>query len=414
MENCVRYDKNQYGFQHNASTDLAVSDMVSEIVNELDKGNYVAGIFIDLQKAFDTVNHVKLINKLERIGIRGVALELFKNYLHSRKICTKFGNSLSSYRYIFTGVPQGSVLGPTLYLIYIHDLQYNIDCSYKVFADDTCLLLSNKNPVILQNMVSEKLNEYINWLKANKLLINASKTKFMIFKNVNMQGIRLNLTIDNECLEEVQVIKYLGVMIDNKLSWLPQIERIMKKIVPLMGRLKRIRSKFNKRIINILYHSHILGTIRYCMNTWSMCPEYAKSKVEKLMKKALKILHKLEPRTESELVFRMADQLNLHTLIFIEKAKLIYKILHNQAKNNFNIVRRNQVTSVTTRQSHSLHIPTSRTDKHKYGTVVTSLKIFNSLPSEIREIPNLKKFQSKLKTFAKENQMIVKNYVKRQ
>jgi len=189
----------------------------------------------------------------------------------------------------------------------------------------------------LQNIVTEKLEKYVNWLKTNKLLVNAAKTKVMIFKNVNKQGISLNLKINNVCLEEVQTIKYLGVIIDNKLNWLPHIEKITKKIVPLMGRLKRLGFVFSKKIINILYHSHILSRVRYCLNTWSMCPEYAKSKVEKLMKKALKILFKLEPTTNSELVFRIADQINLNSLIFTEKAKLMYKIVNNLAKNNFNV-----------------------------------------------------------------------------
>jgi len=399
MHERVKYDKNQYGFQNNASTDLAVSDMVNEIVNELDKGRYVASIFIDLQKAFDTVNHAKLIKKLESIGVRGISLELFKNYLRSRKICTRINKFTSAYKYINIGLPQGSVLGPTLYLIYIHDLQYNLDCSYKVFADDTCLLISHKDPIVLQNIVSQKLKKYVDWLKKNKLIINAAKTKYMIFKNVNKPSIRLDLAIENVCLEEVQIIKYLGVMIDNKLSWLPHIERITKKIVPLLGKLKRLGTKFNKRIINILYHSHILSNVRYCINSWSMCPEYAKNKIEKLMKKALKILYRLEPRTGSELVFSIAGQINLRSIIFIEKAKLMYKIVNNQAKNNFNILRRDQVPNVTTRRSNKLNVPASRTDKHKYGTLVTSIKIFNIITSDIKMLSNIKLFQKKLQSY---------------
>jgi hypothetical protein len=408
IEEHIKFDKNQFGFQQNASTEAAATELTTHVINELDKGNYVTSVFIDLQKAFDTVNHQILLSKLEEIGIRGLPLQLFESYLIGRKVATKIDDCISSKQTVRTGVPQGSVLGPTLYLLYIHDLQHYLpECSYKVFADDTCLLFSHQNPEALEEQMNEILIRFHNWLKRNKLAINVAKTKYMIFKNVNKQGIMLNIRIDQSYIEEVSSFKYLGLFIDNKLTWEKHITHIKKKIVPLLGKLKRMGVKFNKHVINFVYNAHILSHIRYCLIIWSSCPEYNRKKIDTLMKKSLKILHKKKQRMSSMLLFNETKQVNLQSLIFQDKAKYIFKILNGQMKSNHEIVRRNEVLARNTRQLNVIVLPRSRTSKHQNSTLPSAISVFNSLPQSITNLKNYKEFVSKLKIFVTDNQDLV-------
>ena len=210
--------ESQYGFRTKRSTSQALMESIERITDAIDNHQYAIGIFIDLRKAFDTINHNILINKLEKIGIRGMAIDWIKSYLDRRKQFVKLGNHSSNCFDIACGVPQGSVLGPKLFLLYINDIcQVSRLLSMVLFADDTNVFCSGDDLDTLQKNINEELYKLKLWFDWNKLSLNVSKTKFMFFGRFRLNT-QLKIEIDGVAIEQVHKIKFLGVTIDDKLS----------------------------------------------------------------------------------------------------------------------------------------------------------------------------------------------------
>jgi hypothetical protein len=205
-------------------------ESIERITDAIDNHQYAIGIFIDLRKAFDTINHNILINKLEKIGIRGMAIDWIKSYLDRRKQFVKLGNHSSNCFDIACGVPQGSVLGPKLFILYINDICQVSKLLYMVlFADDTNVFCSGDDLDTLQKNINEELYKLKLWFDWNKLSLNVSKTKFMFFGRFRLNT-QLKIEIDGVAIEQVHKIKFLGVTIDDKLSWKPHITHVKYKV----------------------------------------------------------------------------------------------------------------------------------------------------------------------------------------
>ena len=245
----------QFGFRKNHSTGHAINYSINKILNELKQHNHVIGIFIDLSKAFDTIDHEKLIIKLEHYGIRGICLKLIKSYLTNRQQYTVFDGINSDFLEIKYGVPQGSVLGPLLFLIYINDLiecntsHYDADDDndnsddgdeFVLFADDTNIFVVGKDEdKVYQNaqFLLNKINEY---MYSNQLHINYTKSVYIHFRPYLNQAerqicarsrLRKSLKLDKYPLKCVTQVKFLGVIIDENISWEPQIDYLKQKLL---------------------------------------------------------------------------------------------------------------------------------------------------------------------------------------
>ena len=213
--------QNQFGFRQGHSTKYALISLTENIRKALDKGQFAAGIFIDLQKAFDTVEHSILLRKLDHYGIRGVANNLFKSYLSNRHHTAIINNVCSDKILIKHGVPQGSVLGPLLFLIYINDLHFAIKHSQTLhFADDTSLLCCNNSLKQLNQNVNEDLKLLCIWLRTNKISLNTKKTELIILFRSKQKKINkhLNFRLSGQKLTPSKQVQYLGVTLDEHLS----------------------------------------------------------------------------------------------------------------------------------------------------------------------------------------------------
>ena len=189
---------------------------------------------MDLKKAFDTVNHSILLNKLHKYGIRGNMHELLSDYLTNRIQFTVLHNIISQPNVLNTGVPQGSTLGPLLFLIYINDLPLISNFSTRLFADDTCLIMTDSNLKLLNKKVNMEINKVSQWMNLNKLKLNYDKCKYILFKPSNKKiddNITFQISLTNSIkLEQVKSFKYLGVVLDEKLKWTNHIQLLCKKL----------------------------------------------------------------------------------------------------------------------------------------------------------------------------------------
>ena len=206
----------QYGFRPGVSTSDAISDLRNEILSNLDQKNNVCCTFLDLAKGFHAVDHSIPLKKLPCYGIIGIALQLIESFLDNRKQYIVVKNVCSSSQNVTCGVPQGSTLAPLLFIIYINDLVQTANFEVTLFADDTSLVMSHKSIEKLQNQVNYEINQVGKWMNANKLTISYSKSNFMLFINKKKKS-KFKLEINNNHITESDSVKYLGVIIDNKL-----------------------------------------------------------------------------------------------------------------------------------------------------------------------------------------------------
>ena len=267
-ENKLLY-KYQFGFQKGKSTYMAVLTLVDKISEALDNGDYVIGVFLDFSKASDTVDHDILLRKLEKYGIRGTALDWFTDYLSNRLQYVTYNGAKPKREIIKCGVPQGSILGPLLFLLYINELStVSNDCFSVLFADDTNMFVTGKNTSEMCVKLNNDLQEICEWLRCNKLSLNILKTHYMIFTTKNKTAQDLDIKISNTAVERVYDTKFLGVYIDAQLTWKRHIEYTCSKLSKCAGILLKARKKLNKSALILLYYSFAYPYFIYWNQVW--------------------------------------------------------------------------------------------------------------------------------------------------
>ena len=295
------FTSSQYGFRKNHSTEFATMEFVDQTMNAIDKQQIPVAILIDFSKAFDTLDHNILLGKLNYYGIQGVALSWFKNYLTGRTQYVNYNGIKSEEIKLTTGVPQGSVLGPLLFLIYINDLCSASKIFHAIlFADDTSLTatMSSFSPFrpktkmdfeILSNRINNELKLINEWLQINKLSLNVDKTKYMIFsnrqRNIEIYN-QLNLKINNEEIKRVFSFNFLGIMINDKLDWSDHMTYISQKILPVISTINKLKHILPSRILKMIYNSLILSRLHYGNLLWGNTP----GRLIKLQKRAIRAI----------------------------------------------------------------------------------------------------------------------------
>ena len=263
--------KKQFDFQSGYSTNDAIVQLVDKIFDSFEKEQFTLGVFIDLSKAFDTVDHSILLKKLKFYGITDKNLAWFESYLSNRKQYIEIGeNSKTDLKYVTCGVPQGSILGPLRFLVYVKDLPHASRLLNPImFADDTNLFFNHKDIKHLFTVVNNELANIKDWFTANKLSLNVGKTKYSFFHKPSKKDdipLRLpKLIINNYEIQREESIKFLGVLLDQHLTWKEHIKLTENKIAKNIGILYKARPYLDKRALLCLYYSYIHSYLKYNM-----------------------------------------------------------------------------------------------------------------------------------------------------
>ena len=366
----------QFGFRKKHSTNHALIDITETIRQALDKKKHVCGVFVDLQKAFDTVNHDILISKLEHYGIRGTANNWFTSYLKNRSQFVSILGFDSCSKPINHGVPQGSVLGPLLFLIYINDLQYAIKNS-KVFhfADDTNLLNISDSPKLMQKLVNADLKILYHWLLANKISLNCSKTEIIFFRKPGEREPNIKIKMNGHRIIPSNYIKYLGVYLDKNLNGGFHCQDLTKKLKRANGMLCKARHYIKQNDLLTLYYAIFSSHLIYGCQIWGQNIDSFNKKVFNLQNRALHIISFADFRARSNPLYINFKILKLSHQIFLQNCLFVHDTLKKVSPLCFHnyFSQAKHIHSLATKSANlgCLHVLPSNTVRYGLNSVIS-------------------------------------------
>jgi hypothetical protein len=391
ISNHSLFSRNQFGFQKNKSTTDAILNLIDKIYNALNKKDHTLSLFVDFRKAFDTVNNKILLNKLFCYGIRGLPLSWFESYLSAREQCVRIGNSNSSSKFLNIGVPQGSILGPILFLLYVNDLPYVSSVFHAVlYADDTTLSVSGDSYDELSNVCNVELEKINEWMISNRLSLNVEKTYSMLFSN-RLQNLNNNPIIFNG--KEVAFCsdyKFLGIQIDNSLKFNLHIQYICNKLSKSVGILYKLKPDVPNQLLLNLYYNFVYPYLIYGNLIWGGTYHTHLEPLILIQKKIIRILN-----NESYLAHT--------TPLFYQSSILKVKCIHTYvlAQYMFKCVSDGNAVTVdhehNTRGRDNLVPPFHRLGSTQRSPSFAAVHVWNNLPSSIRDCNSLPTFKHAMK-----------------
>ena len=379
---------NQFGFQKGKSTEDALLLFTSYLYDSMDQGEHNINIFVDFRKAFDTVNHSILLSKLELYGIRGHPLNLLRSYLLNRKQSVRFNNTYSDVSTINIGIPQGSILGPLLFLFYINDLPNVSNKLHTIlFADDTTFSFRDSSYFQLINTCNRELELFKSWTIANRLSLNVEKTFSILITNRINDVNESQLSIGGQHIKRVGFCKFLGIIIDDKLNFKEQIRQVSLKLSKAIGILYKLQHYVPKNTMINLYYTFVYPYLIYCNTIWySTYPTHLKPIIT-LQKRIIRIINSVSFFAHTNELFRENKILkttdlhkyNLCVHLFKTKKYNNFTRSHTYDTRNRSDLQPSFHRLSSTQNSFSFSAPTAWNNLPQYVKLATSLDMFKAL-----------------------------------
>lgn len=377
-------------------------NLCDHLKTEMDKGNYTGMVMIDLQKAFDCVDHSLLIRKLGAMGV--ASTDWFRSYLNDRSQCTQVGGVDSEFMEINCGVPQGSILGPLLFLCYINDMAAALKCKLSLYADDSALVYSGSDPVEVASFLSAELDTCRKWLVDNRLSLHLGKTECILFGSRRRLAadVEFQIRVGDTAVKKVASVKYLGVVLDQSLDFSVHVQGIVKKAASKLSFLYRNRTFLNQYTRKILCQSLIFSGLEYCSSAWY--PGLTVVLIERfnvIQRKCARFVLDFQPRSHiGEREFHFLNWLPFPKRVLYFSLLHAFKIRNDLAPSylSANFEHVDGVHSHNTRQSTTnfslahTRSPLGSFNRH-------AISGWNSLPEDLKRLRSLPVFKSHLKKF---------------
>ncbi len=369
----------QYGFRKLHSTEFATLAFADTIRRNIDNGLMTGAVFLDFKKAFDSVDHSLLLDKLYNLGILDREHEWFANYLNGRKQIVDYHGMLSATKSVNVGVPQGSILGPFLFVLHVNDLpNATCHCSVLMYADDTVLFCSGRDASAIENKLNNEVSLLGTWLRDKRLFLNTVKTESML---IGIQAkvskvINFNIMWNGILIKRVYQFKYLGVTFDEHLSWNMHIGELVSKTSKKLGMLRRMRGSLTVYSANAVYISFSRPIMEYCDTVWNCCGVCNSTLLEKLQRRAARIITKERRSDDAMKAIKwpmLEDRRWNHTHELVKKCVAGYCPQYFKNYFTFN----HQIYDRVTRQKDKLHLPKVRTEIEKHSFYYTGCLAYN-------------------------------------
>ena len=401
---------NQYGFREKHSCEHAIGHVLGNVLKGLENHLHSAVVLLDLSKAFDTIEHQILLKKLELYGIRGVALSWFESYLTNRKLrvkCRTTSNSnevLSDEYAVNYGTPQGSCLGPLIFLIFVNDLTLHLDNTECVqFADDTSLIFTHRNLVYLNYLVESQLSAIQDWFYANRLTLNADKSSYLLYSNSKIANNKFTVNLNGVTLPRVNQAKLLGTWIDDKLTWDYHVTTLLNKLKCGIGMLRRSKHLLTVKSKKLLYFGQIQSNLNYCLVLWG--PMIQKHLLDKIVKAQRIALQLINPLVLVDTLFKAEKILPVEQLIKLEQCKMGYKLCHTLLPKKLAKCMLTDHRDASVQKTHKYqtrhkeipNLPQVTSSKYRLSFLFTSISEYSKLSPELKEAKNLSAFVKCLK-----------------
>ena len=399
----------QSGFIPGDSTVNQLVYLYHIFTEALDAGKEVRTVFCDISKAFDRVWHEGLIYKLKAAGVSGDVLRWFQSYLSGRRQRVVLPGSLSEWVYIKAGVPQASILGPLLFLLYINDIVKNIGSNIRLFADDTSLFIIVDNPTTAALCLNSDLEKLSRWAAIWLVTFNPSKNESLLISRKINKPIHPPLYMQNVQIQEVSSHKHLGLYFSNDCSWHQHIDYIKQKAWFRIHIMRKLKFKLDRKSLETIYLTFIRPLLEYGDVIWDNCTQYEKNELDKIQNEAARITTGTTKLVSLDNLYKEVGWQTLHRRRQDHKITLFYKMFNQLTPVYLSSLIPQQVNAIShhnLRNSNDIHTIRSNTSLYHNSFLPSTLRQWNSLPVEVRQLNTLSSF----KTFLKKDLQSVPTY----
>ena len=400
----------QSGFIPGDSTVNQLTYLYHTFCEALDAGKEVRAVFCDISKAFDRVWHAGLVHKLRAAGVTGTLLDWFRNYLSDRRQRVVLPGGSSEWTYIRAGVPQGSILGPLLFLVYINDIVTDIGSNIRLFADDTSLFIIVSDPASAATCLNSDLEKISRWATTWLVTFNPSKSVAFLISRRLIRPDHPPLFMQNVQIEEVDSHKHLGLHLSQDCTWHKQIDYIKEKAWFRINVMRKLKFKLDRKSLETIYIAFIRPILEYADVIWDNCSQYEKDELEKIQTEAARIATGATKLISLSNLYKEICWETLQQRRHNHKLILFYKMVNNLAPTYLSSLLPQQVSTVSRynlRNSNDLQTIRTNTSLYYNSFLPSTLREWNKLPTEIRQLPTLNSFKYSL---SQDKQKVPKHY----